>query len=180
MKTIPILASMAFMLLVQPSLASMVELWSTTKLANESDSVRIGKVSTQWSSWDPQTKSISTYIKLKVIDTVKGPSEEEILIKQPGGEVGDIGMRVHGMATFISGEKVLVFLKDRSVVGMAQGKYHVSNDPETGEEVAEFSAPPDVEFYDPIRQTLRQQVHGLNLKKKVPLKYLIEEIRNAK
>lgn len=175
---------MAF-ILTSASWASMLELWSTKKLAAESDVIQVGEVTSQWSSWDPETRLIYTYTKLKVKETVKGQTQDEVLIKQPGGEVGGIGMKVHGMATFSQGEKALVFLKKSdsgtpSVVGMAQGKYKIVKDRKTGEDKAQFIAPSDVEFYQASKMGLQQHVGAALVNREINLKSLIREIKEAR
>ena len=165
--------------------ASMVELWNTKKLTTESDSVRIGEVTSKWSSWDAEKKMIYTYVKLKVNETVKGQSQEEILIKQPGGELNGVGMRVHGMAVFEQGEKALIFLKKGeggfpSVVGMAQGKFRIVKDTNSGEDRAKFTAPEDVEFVAPEAQNYRHHLDASTVNRDVLLKKLIQEIKEVR
>lgn len=94
-------------------------------------------------------------------------------------------MRVHGMAHFSLGEKALVFLKKSkdglpALVGMAQGKYKIVQDRNTGEERAQFIAPPDVEFYESTRRGVQQHVHAQKLHRDVSLKNLIKEIREVR
>lgn len=165
-----------------PAGASMIELLSTQQLAQSADAIRLGEVTAQWSSWDPQKKMVYTYVKLKVSETVKGQAHEEILIKQPGGEVGNVGMRVHGMAVFKKGERALVFLKKGdgdypSLVGMSQGKYRVVRDRETGEDQALFEAPRDAEFYHKNERGVARELSAQSVRKKQSLRSLIEEIR---
>ena len=77
------------------------------------------------SAWDAGHRSIHTAIELKVDEVWKGASAERELIVQPGGTVGDMEMRVHGMPEFTAGEKTLLFLAGQDaprVVGMSQGK----------------------------------------------------------
>ncbi len=86
------------------------------------------------SSWDADHQRIHTYTELKVLDAVHKTADlgKTIVIRTMGGEVGDIGMRVAGVARFEVGEEVLVFLRADpllithfQVIGMSQGKYRI-------------------------------------------------------
>jgi hypothetical protein len=61
--------------------------------------------------WDPEHAKIWTWTELVVKDTLKGKAQPTVLVKQPGGVVGDLGMHVDGVATFTPGEEVVLFLE---------------------------------------------------------------------
>lgn len=178
------LTSLALLLSISPSFASMTELLSTKQLAQGADSIRMGEVTAQWSSWDAEKKMVYTYTKLKVSETVKGQAHDEVLIKQPGGEVGNVGMRVHGMAVFRKGERALVFLRKGegdypALVGLSQGKFNIVRDRQTGDDKAVFSAPSDGEFYRRGERGAAQRLSAASVRREQTLKSLIEEIRGA-
>jgi hypothetical protein len=58
---------------------------------------------------------------------------ETITVRQPGGELGTVGLRVSGAARLRRGETVMLFVRPvRNVyvpVGMTQGKYELYKDP---------------------------------------------------
>ncbi len=54
---------------------------------------------------------IWTYAELLVTDGVKGSTKSAIVVKQPGGVVGEVGQRVSGAATFRPSEDVVLFLE---------------------------------------------------------------------
>lgn len=92
------------------------------------------KVVRRESRWDASHQRIHSYTELKVLDAVHKTKAlgKSIVVRTMGGEVGDIGMRVAGVARFEVGEEVLVFLRadpllatDYQVIGMSQGKYRV-------------------------------------------------------
>lgn len=60
---------------------------------------------------------------------LKGNPGPTVIAMQPGGEVGDVGQHVDGVARFTPGEEVVVFLEARGgrwlVAGMVQGKFRV-------------------------------------------------------
>lgn len=61
--------------------------------------------------WDTERAKIWTWTELIVKDTLKGHAQSTVLVKQPGGVVGEIGMNVSGVATFTPGEEVVLFLE---------------------------------------------------------------------
>src|SRR5262249_49713828 len=75
-------------------------------------------------------KIITTRVVIEVTDVLKGAPAKTITLVEPGGQVGDIAQRVDGVAEFVPGEEVMVFLDRRGgdicgVNGMAQGKFRV-------------------------------------------------------
>ncbi len=92
-----------------------------------------GKI--QGSSWvmeERQTRRPYTHWKLQILEQSKGENiGPEVMIRQPGGELGEYGYHVAGSAQFKEGEEVFVNLQDtdepniKEVVGLASGKYTV-------------------------------------------------------
>ena len=65
---------------------------------------------------------------VQVDEGLKGTAPRSLLIRQLGGQVGAMEMRVPGTATFSEEDRVIVFLERRPDqtfhgVGMSQGKY---------------------------------------------------------
>lgn len=109
--------------------------WATTMIAMDvptltraSDLVVRGTVVKREARWTSDGQRIMTDTELEIAEVLKGNAVvgRSIVLMQPGGEVGDIGQRVHGVATFRVGEEVVVFLERRGekafVVGLAQGR----------------------------------------------------------
>src|SRR5215510_13096052 len=90
---------------------------------------------------DESNQRVFTYTKLRVEEVFKGPiSEDEIVLKEEGGESGRLGERVSGTPTFNVGEHVIVSLDtwpDGSlrVYQMFLGKLSIKRDRESGDEV---------------------------------------------
>ena len=90
---------------------------------------------------DESSQRVFTYTKLRVEEVFKGlVSEDEIVLKEEGGESGRLGERVSGTATFNVGEHVVVSLDtwpDGSlrVYQMFLGKLSIERDAESGREV---------------------------------------------
>lgn len=61
--------------------------------------------------WDQERAKIWTWTELVVKETLKGRAFPSVLVKQPGGVVGEVGMQVSGAATFAPGEEVVLFLE---------------------------------------------------------------------
>lgn len=88
-----------------------------------------GRVVRSVAAWDAERRTIWTWTELTVTDAIKGKPGSLVLIKQPGGEVAELGQAVAGAATFKVGEDCVLFLEPSPleafafmVSGMAGGK----------------------------------------------------------
>ena len=112
------------------------------ELNRSSRAIVRGTVSGIGSAIDDQTELIYTYVALDVRTHVKGDLPERIVIKQLGGRVGDLILRVADQAEFHQGDDVLLFLARRPrdgslyTVNRAEGKWDVAIDPGAGGVVA--------------------------------------------
>jgi hypothetical protein len=104
--------------------ASLVRALDLPALVAEADQIVVGDVLSVHAAWDLQHRTIHTTVEVTVRESWKGspPSEGRITLRQLGGTVGDIEMKVHGLARFEKGERTLLFLRRAQVVGMSQGK----------------------------------------------------------
>jgi len=79
-------------------------------------------------------KMIWTEYTIRVYEVLKGNSRiKEVKVRQPGGEVGERGIKISGTASFFPLEESLLFLKKTSSgayqpVGWAQGKFKIYYD----------------------------------------------------
>ncbi len=165
--------------------ATSVQEMNTQGLTQDSQWVHIGKVTSSWSSYDPDRGMIFTYVKLRVDETLKGSKQSEVLIRQPGGQSNGYGQVVHGMMRFKKGERALVFLKqDRdgapTLTGITQGKYRIYKSLQNGEEMALYQVPKEHEFArkNAYGKVERHHVHSSE-SRRVPLSQLVEEIRDS-
>lgn len=91
---------------------------------------------------DPLTGMIYTLAEVTVEECLLGVVQDrDLMVKTPGGEVGDVGLFVPGMPIFEEGEGVLVLLIDDGqgsyrVISGALGEYSITEDPLTGEKIA--------------------------------------------
>jgi len=103
------------------------------QLGQEANSVITGKVIAIESRLDKDDGLINTYVTVRVREHLKGkPTASEVIIRVPGGEVGDMGLAVSDAPWFEAGEDVMVFLTPElkgaySVVGWYQGKLTIKD-----------------------------------------------------
>ena len=135
------LALAVFCLVSFPSQATMVMKLSEEDMANQAGTIVTGTVTSVKSEWNEERTKIFTYITITPSNFLKGDQPaQEIVIVQPGGEVGDIGMLVDGTPVFEEGEEVLLFLNRgrkgfHRTVGLSQGEFSIQSDPITQRKV---------------------------------------------
>jgi len=104
------------------------------ELTYEADFILIGKVKDMESRWNKEKTLIYTYVTVSVTKYIKRILEmeepKEITVKIPGGEVGDIALKVSDTPEFMEGEEVFLFLRLEElpifrVAGLFQGKYTI-------------------------------------------------------
>lgn len=107
--------------------ASLVRALDLAELTALADRVVVADVLSVDAAWDGAHRTIHTTVELGVQEHWKGdaPAGGRLIVRQLGGTVGDIEMTVVGAATFVSGERSVLFLRRGQVVGMAQGKRRV-------------------------------------------------------
>ncbi|HET6514635.1 MAG TPA: hypothetical protein VFG09_05695 [Thermodesulfovibrionales bacterium] len=136
-RRVPVSLSLLFLTvlgLLSPSFAVMKAM-TTEDLAKQSEIVVSGEVEALSSHWTGDGKSIFTRAVVLVNEVIKGRSlQKRIVVEYPGGETGDIGLRVSDVAPLRKKEKVLLFLRSGAgrnggtvytTVGKGQGKYSV-------------------------------------------------------
>lgn len=138
-------------LVPQPARASLVLAMELDELTRRSDQVVVGEVVEVTTTWDERHERIWSTVELTVAETWKGatPGTGRLRIVQPGGSVGDVEMKVHGLPGFSVGERAVLFLQARkdgakvhhALVGLGQGRRPLNVDPATGRWFAE---PPDL------------------------------------
>ncbi|MGB5285442.1 MAG: hypothetical protein WBN29_13095, partial [Polyangiales bacterium] len=125
----PFLAAVLF---TSPANGSIVQGLELEELTEKAERIVIGRVLFS-ESFLHQNGQIWTWHRVAVEQEIRGraPDEQELIIETLGGQIGDIGMRVEGEATFSVGERVLVFASGGGpysafrTVGMAQGVMRV-------------------------------------------------------
>jgi hypothetical protein len=118
------------------AMALMLEM-STPELTQQAEAVVRGKVKDMKSEWDPERRFIWTLVTISVSHSIKGnsPEKQDVVVKIPGGEVGDIGQKTEDAPIFTKGEEVLLFLQPEvyrekkvfRVTGNFQGKHTIKD-----------------------------------------------------
>ncbi len=84
---------------------------------------------------------VYSYIRLKVDEVLKGNGlASDLVLKQPGGEAGDLGTLIYGMPRFEIGKKVLLYLDtwNDGALRVHQwflGKFDIRQDPSSAEPI---------------------------------------------
>ena len=126
----------AFMLVpkIPEAKASMVLSMELPELTAQSDAIVVAEVTSAVSSFEEDRRAIRTEVLLRVQEAWKGRllgKTRTIRVVQPGGIVGDLEMKVHGLPNFQLGEKAVLFLTamDKAhadygfvLTGLGQGK----------------------------------------------------------
>jgi hypothetical protein len=143
-------------LLALPAGATSLLYRDVPALTRASDAIVVGRVVKTESRWTSDHRRIVTDVTLEVSESLKGAPGSTVVVRQAGGQIGEIGQRVDGMASFARGEEVLVFLTQRPdqsflLSGMAQGKYRVEH-ATNGKVLAHPESPGTARFIDPQTQ----------------------------
>jgi len=125
----PIVAAFLF---AAPADGSVVQGLELEELAAEADRIVLGRVLFS-ESFLRRDGQIWTWHRIEVEREIRGtaPDQRELIVETMGGQIGQIGMRVEGEASFQLGERVLVFVHGGGpytafrTVGMGQGVMRV-------------------------------------------------------
>ncbi len=125
----PIVAAFLF---TAPADGSVVQGLELEELAAEADRIILGRVLFS-ESFLRRDGQIWTWHRIEVEREIRGhdPDQRELIVETMGGQIGEIGMRVEGEASFQLGERVLVFVHGGGpytafrTVGMGQGVMRV-------------------------------------------------------
>lgn len=110
--------------------ASVVEALTLRQLVRESDHVVVARVESQRAHYD-ELGRIVTDVTIRVEEAMHGGAARSatLVVRRLGGVVGDVGLRVEGEASFVDGERLVLFARVLRVpggtvlrpVGMSQG-----------------------------------------------------------
>ncbi len=102
---------------------------SVDEMAGRAPIVVRARVHESQTGWAEGSRRIWTWTELGILEIIKGKLPPVVLIKQPGGIVGNVGQAVAGVATFTDGEECVLFLEPAAdepnvylLRGMAAGK----------------------------------------------------------
>jgi hypothetical protein len=96
-------------------------------LAEQATHILIGQIETIDSIWNEDQTLIYSYAKVYPEEYIKGVYKGQVVIKYIGGEVGDVGLWLSNMPSFVVGERFKVYLQLQDtgefiVVGGVWGK----------------------------------------------------------
>lgn len=104
-------------------------------LVTGANSIFVGEVMNVRADWEvtPQGRAIVTVVTFRVEEVWKGNLGAVTQLQFMGGEIGDIGMKVHGMPSFRMGQRDVLFVsseprKISPLVGLMYGRMRVERD----------------------------------------------------
>jgi hypothetical protein len=149
---------------------------SIADLTRKAEWVVQGKVVRKTALLD-EAGTIYTRIELQVLEVWKGQvMDSPLIVVQGGGRVGNRETLVSGQANYQIGEEIVAFLMPNArgqavTIGLAQGKFLVSKDPDTGERIVHnlfHGAPPDTNVQlNRSRHTTQPRLTLSDLKRQV-------------
>ena len=158
------------------SLALTVEYASLEELTSESNSIIYGKVKSTYSKWED--KNIFTYTTIDIIYDVRGNQKDkkEIVVKQLGGNVGEIGQEVNGSPKFKKDSEVFLFLVNWKnnywIHSIILGYYEIVQRDGEKTAVNNFN---NIHFIDPITKKPVQKID--KIKTSYELNSLISDVK---
>jgi hypothetical protein len=125
-------------LLAAPAMASSVLHLDLDAMCARAEVIALARVVRAEAAWD--AGRIWTTATLAVDEAWKGAAKGgEVVVRQPGGVVGDVGQVVHGLPALVPGARAVVFLERGrggtgvfGLVGMAQGYLAIEEDAREG------------------------------------------------
>lgn len=84
---------------------------TTKELAGLAGKILIGKTIDVRSEWNEKQTYVYSYVTISTEKYLKGSGKQQVVIKVPGGVVGNIGQRVLDAPGFKVGERFLLFLR---------------------------------------------------------------------
>ena len=111
--------------------ATLVPALSLEELANQSEIIAHGRVTSSWAAWDSGNKYIWTHYRMEVLDPIRGSPGASVVASEPGGSLDGVTMRISGAPDYATGEELIVFLYRTPIgylraTGYGQGKYTVT------------------------------------------------------
>jgi hypothetical protein len=129
----PLLVAGIALLCAAPADCTILIRQDLQDLVRGAESIVRARVVSNAAAWDPDRRFIWTWTTLDVVETWKGPATGRIALRELGGEVGSVGMRVAGTPKYAVGEDVIVFLyRDaqgaQRTLGWTQGRFALGLD----------------------------------------------------
>ena len=103
-------------------------------LKRMSESVIQARVTNVQSAWNDEGSAIFTFVTLQVTGRLHGTSTDELVVRVPGGTVGDFTSEMEGAPRFQEGDEIVAFIARwydgvPMVAGYAEGLSKIDRDP---------------------------------------------------
>ncbi len=123
--------NLALLYLIAATLRGPADVATLTYASDAVVHARVLHSKSAWGAGGPASGVIYTRVTLAPIEWFKGRARPEVIVRVPGGAVGEIDQTVQGVAKFSENEEVVVFLRQLapSLFGVerwALGKFSVS------------------------------------------------------
>ena len=112
--------NLALLCLLAATLRGPADVATLTRASDAVVHARVVSRESAWGAGGPRSGVIYTRVKLAPLDFWKGARDAEVMVRVPGGAVGEVDQMVQGVARFEQGEEVVVFLRR-----LAPGLYDV-------------------------------------------------------
>jgi hypothetical protein len=125
--------SLALLLILFSSsaFATTVERLTLDDMVRRAHAIVHGKVLASTAHWSADHRLILTTSTVEVQETLKGHATRTLELTTIGGTIGDLTLVAAGMPTLHAGEEMVLFVEDvgpfKTIVGLSQGKFSVSN-----------------------------------------------------
>lgn len=121
-----------------PAVASILAKLSLSEMAGRADRALLGTVESVRARMLGDGGYIVTEVQIRCTSELLGvPAGTVFTVHHLGGEVGELGQKVFGEASYKVGQEVLLIAEERGgafyAVGMAQGAMHVERDAQSGQ-----------------------------------------------
>ena len=103
--------TLPLLLLLSATLRGPADIASLTQASDAVVRARVVSTVSAWGAGGPSGGVIYTQVTLAPTETLKGAPAAGLVVRVPGGAVGDLDQTVPGAARFHEGEDVVVFLR---------------------------------------------------------------------
>src|SRR5712691_3392500 len=130
----PLAAAVLVALAIAPCLnATLMKAATFDEKVENSAAIVVGHAVKKETRWDSSRRWILTYTTFRIQKSFKGlPSQQEITVVMPGGQVGDLHQDTIGVPDFTIGSDNVLFLRNSNegptVLYFSQGAYDVDKD----------------------------------------------------
>ena len=102
-----------------------------TDLARQAKAILVGEVRENVCTWNADQTMIWTETRIQVEEHWRGPAAAEVVIREPGGIIPPVGVKLSIETRYRPGERVLVFLTRDALgqvrtLGSVQGRFEVT------------------------------------------------------